>query len=108
MIRLVDLRKEKHLSQREIAPMLNVSQGTYSNWENGVTQPAIEQLVEIAKFFEVSVDYLVGNSDEIGIINVEKPISQEDLQILKIINALQPQSRNLLINFLNSLEKHYK
>lgn len=60
MIKLSELRNEKGLTQREIAKIFNVSQGTYNNWENGKTQPSIEQLVTIADFFGVSIDYLVG------------------------------------------------
>ena len=55
MIKLSELRNEKGLTQREIAKIFNVSQGTYNNWENGKTQPSIEQLVAIADFFGVSI-----------------------------------------------------
>lgn len=66
MIRLLDLRKEKNMSQRQMAKFFNVTQGTYNNWEQGNTQPSIEQLIELARFFSVSVDYLIGNSDDEG------------------------------------------
>lgn len=69
MIRLFELRTEKQLSQRDMAKALNISQGTYNNWENSNTQPSIEQLIALSKFFEVSVDYLIGNSDDFGVIN---------------------------------------
>jgi len=105
MIRLLELRNEKNMSQREMAKNLGVSQGTYCNWENNRTEPSIEQLIEIARFFSVSVDYLVGNSDEIGIINVKKPLSKEELQVLSTLNALSDQSKTLLLNFINSLDK---
>ena len=59
MIRLFDLRKEKNMSQRQMAKFFNVTQGTYNNWEQGNTQPSIEQLIELARFFSVSVDYLI-------------------------------------------------
>ncbi len=60
MIKLSELRNEKGLTQREIAKIFNVSQGTYNNWENGKTQPSIEQLVAIADFFGVSMTILSG------------------------------------------------
>ena len=60
MIRLFELRSEKKLSQREIARIFNVSQATYNNWENARTQPSLEQLIALADFFDVSVDYLIG------------------------------------------------
>ena len=61
MIRLLELRQEKGLTQREIAKAMFVSQGTYNNWENGRTQPSIEQLVALSRFFGETVDYLIGN-----------------------------------------------
>ena len=63
MIRLLELREEKKLSQREMAKTFFISQSTYNNWENGKTQPSIEQLIMISKFFGVSIDYLVYNED---------------------------------------------
>ena len=50
MIRLLELRNEKKLSQRDIAKLFNVSQGTYNNWENARTQPSLEQLIALADF----------------------------------------------------------
>ena len=51
MIRLFELRTEKELSQRAVAKEMSVSQGTYNNWENGKTQPSIEQLIALSNFF---------------------------------------------------------
>lgn len=51
MIRLRDLRNEKSISQRKMGEIFNVSQATYNNWEKGNTQPSIEQLIELARFF---------------------------------------------------------
>lgn len=65
MIRLLELRNEKRLSQRDIAKLFNVSQSTYNNWENARTQPSLEQLIALADFFDVSVDYLIGKDDTI-------------------------------------------
>lgn len=59
MIRLIELRTEKGLSQRQMAKKFNISQGTYNNWENGRTEPSIEQLIALADFFETSVDDIV-------------------------------------------------
>lgn len=61
--RLKELRTDKGLSQSQLAGQLNVDFRTISNWENGVRQPNINTLVVIAKFFEVSADYLLGISD---------------------------------------------
>ena len=61
--RLVELRKERHFSQREMAKFLNISQPSYIRYENGKAEPSLENLSKIARIFDVSTDYLVGLSD---------------------------------------------
>lgn len=61
--RLKELRTEKELSQTKLAEKLGVDFRTISNWENGVRKPDIDTLLEIAKFFDVSADYLLGAVD---------------------------------------------
>ena len=58
--RLKELRIEKELSQSKLAEKLGVDFRTISNWENGVRKPDIDTLVKIARFFDVSTDYLLG------------------------------------------------
>lgn len=61
--RLKDLRIERELSQRELAKLLNVSHSAVAQWENESRSPNAEAVVALAKFFEVSADYLLGLSD---------------------------------------------
>lgn len=58
--RLKELRLEKNIGQVELAKKLNLSKGIISLWENDLREPKLSNLVAIAKFFEVSIDYLVG------------------------------------------------
>lgn len=62
--RLKTLRKQVKLTQAQIAEKLNISQQAYASWERGVKKPTQENLVKIAQVLNVSVDYLVGNSEE--------------------------------------------
>ena len=57
------IREDKDIKQKDIAAYLNVSQNTYSQYENGVRQIPISLLVELAKFYNVSVDYLLRLTD---------------------------------------------
>ncbi len=59
-IRLKELRKEKGLSQCEMAEFLNIRQQSYARYENDTAEPSYDMLVEIAKYFSVSADYLLG------------------------------------------------
>ena len=61
--RLRELRLEKGVTQSEIAKLLNMSKMAVSHWEQGDSEPSIEQLKVLARFFDVTVDYLVGFSD---------------------------------------------
>ena len=62
--RLKNLRKEVGLTQVDVAGKLGISQQAYASWERGVKKPTQENLVKIAQTLKVSVDYLVGNSEE--------------------------------------------
>ena len=53
------LRKEKNLSQPELAKALNVSKGMISFWENEKYEPTASNIIVIAKFFNVSIDDLL-------------------------------------------------
>ena len=57
---LKELRLEKKLGQIELANALGVSKGIISLWENGLREPNMYSLIMIAKFFNVSIDELVG------------------------------------------------
>lgn len=104
MIKLLELRNEKCLTQRQMAKVLNISQGTYNNWENENTQPSIEQLIQLAKFFEVSVDFLIGNSEDTMAV-YSKPLSKRETQLLSVYNILNGAQQDALLNFLYKLTR---
>lgn len=62
--RLVELRKEKNLSQAELANALNVSRQSVSLWENGSTVPALDKLQFLAEFYGVTFDELFYSVEE--------------------------------------------
>ena len=57
------LRQEKGIGQVELKKKLGVSKGIISLWENGLREPNMSSLIQLSKFFNVSIDYLVGLSD---------------------------------------------
>lgn len=62
--KLKKLRKEKGITQIDLAKILNVANGTIGNWESGNRQPDYITLQKIADYFNVSVDYLLGRADK--------------------------------------------
>ena len=57
---LKQLRSEKNETQTVVAKALHVSQRAYSNYENGSREPSIETLINMAEYFNVPIDVLVG------------------------------------------------
>lgn len=62
--RLKELRTDRGLSIRELAKLVNLSFSAIAHWENEKRTPNAEAVVILAKFFEVTTDYLLGVSDQ--------------------------------------------
>lgn len=62
--RLKELRKEKGLTQVQVAQRFNISNGAVAMWETGKREPDFATMNRLADFFNVSVDYLIGNTNE--------------------------------------------
>lgn len=62
-MRLKELRKEKGISQLKLAMELNTNQNTISRYETGEREPGINELISLADYFNVSIDYLLGRTD---------------------------------------------
>lgn len=62
-MRLKEIRKAKGISQLKLATDLNTNQNTISRYETGEREPGIAELVRIADYFNVSIDYLLGRTE---------------------------------------------
>ena len=62
--RLKELRKERGVRQEQVAVALDISMSAYCNYEQGKREPTASVLVRMADYYGVSVDYLLGRSDE--------------------------------------------
>lgn len=61
--RLKELREERGLTQKELATLLHLNSVTYLHYEKAQRQPPLEVLADMAAFFGVTVDYLLGLTD---------------------------------------------
>ena len=112
--RLTNLREKKNLYQKDIAEIFNVEQATVSNWEKGKRIPDSEMLIKLANFFEVSVDYLLGN--DTPPTDNEKELKEiEALKQLLIRNDFMHSSEDLskdevdkLMKFVNANKEFLK
>ena len=62
--RIRDLRNDRGLTQKQIAKLLSVSQNTYSQYEIGISRFPLDAVIKLAEYYNVSIDYLVGLTDE--------------------------------------------
>ncbi|MBQ9756129.1 MAG: helix-turn-helix transcriptional regulator [Clostridia bacterium] len=61
--KIAELRKEKGLTQRQLAKELCTSQANLSRWEKGVILPSVVECWKIADYFDVSIDFLCGRKE---------------------------------------------
>ena len=63
-MRIRELRKARRITQLKMALDLDMSQNTISRYESGEREPGIAELIRSADYFRVSIDYLVGRTDD--------------------------------------------
>ena len=86
--RLKELRQIKDEQQKDLAEQFNVSRSMISQWEIGIHYPEITKLIEIAEYYQVSIDYLLGLSDEKSYVqqkkSPDKTISEDEQELLDL------------------------
>lgn len=106
MKRLKNLRKEKNLSQKELANLINMSQTGYSQYERGTRKISLETLKNLASFYNVSVDYLLELTD-IKDKYEESKINNNSLIRLKEIREDRDLLQEDIAKILNMSRKGY-
>jgi transcriptional regulator with XRE-family HTH domain len=103
---LKQLRNNKNLNQIELAEKLGCSQANISSYENNRTRPDYEVLLSMSKFFKVSIDYLLGQS------NTDlNSLSENEDYIVKTYRSLNESQRIdflSMIKLLNDIKKSKK
>ena len=92
IIRLKELRANKKISQKDLGTIVNATQSVVANWENNRSLPSIYDLIELADFYQVSIDYLLGREDEFGHVNI---VISPDMALTKDEHNLLVQYKNL-------------
>ena len=99
--KLKKLRKDACETQAQLANALGVTQQAIDRWENARTEPNVTMLIQIARHFEVSVDYLLDNFDTEG-WNVN---GRDDIisSIVKMYEKLEPNEKRVLNKYIESV-----
>ena len=98
MIRLKELRNEMQISQAELAQIFKTTQRNICNWEQGKFEPDFATLIKLAKFFNVTTDYLLGIEDE----NIFRLPDASEQKLLRLIANLSEEKKQALTVLLKS------
>lgn len=104
---LTSLREERGIYQKELAAILKVSVGTISNYENNVHFPDQEALIQLADYFGVTTDYLLGRTSyryNLELLNQEYA---PGITLSDLINTMQNynyQNMNSLLDYMELLQ----
>ena len=101
--RLIDLRTDKGLSQKDLAKKINVSGSAIGYWETGTNEPKATYLSRLSEFFEVSTDYLLGLEDDFGsrtVAPMGDTTTADERDLLEVYRTLSPELRETLWGLL--------
>lgn len=98
MKRIKELRKMKGISQQALADILHVTQQSVYKYENDLAQPEIDILIKCARYFDVSVDYLIEFSDVCKRYEVEidNAITRDEFYLLEYYRRLSSRSKEFI------------
>lgn len=124
MNRIAELRKEKGWSQEDLAQELHIHQTSVSQWEQERTNPSFDMLASLCWLFDVSIDYIMGRSqergssrytnaqiDELGIMEAETLLRAEQEYLLQKYSSLNETGKGEArkrIDELTRLEEYIK
>lgn len=108
MKRIAELRKEHNLNQVGLGMKLNVSQKMISAYESGIHQPNIDTLMRMAKLFNVSVDYIIGNSNIRYSAETfsKENLSVDELELLNLYKSLSSDKKKAAIGIIFALKNY--
>lgn len=97
---------DKKMRPNPVAAEIGIASGTLTKWSKGISYPNGIMLIKIAKYFNCSIDYLVGISDQERPSNSE--ISSEELLFLKKLRSLPEDSQDEIIHMVNYKYDQYQ
>ena len=103
--RIVFLRKQRKLTQEKVGEMVNMSQRSVANWESGDRSPSLSTLIELSEKFNVSLDYLLGRTDNPE-VQSQPAVQDGELaeKIIARVRVLSDPALSRLSDFLEGLE----
>ncbi len=105
--RLKALRKEAHLTQKELGSKINVTKASICSYEKGTRMATIETLIDIANYFRIDLDYLIGTDNYVVSDNSENyglRMATEEINLIKELRKHSDLYNNLLAEPKRTIE----
>lgn len=99
--RIIQLRKQQNLSQEELAKKAEVSRTIIGNYERNTNTPSIEVLIKLARVFNVSLDYLIGEGEL-------SSLDKDFLKRIEDIEKLDSNTKNHLFFLIDNVIQNFK
>jgi transcriptional regulator with XRE-family HTH domain len=99
--RLKELRKEKQLTQKDLANLLHMTERNYQKYELSEMDPVASKLIVLSNFYNVTIDYLLGHSD------IKELYTKEEISRIKIVSdslLITGKLENMVIEVTDKLE----
>ena len=100
--RLQQLRKDRGYTRRELLDNLSFNYSTYANYESGLREPNAEILLTIAKFYNVSIDYIMGFTDRQNRIDDVSSITDAEYDHISMYRKLDVRGKEVVDSILES------
>ncbi len=106
---IVDLRSEKNISQQKLADCIGVSQSTIAQIEKNRNEATASTIRKLAKFFDVSADYLLGLEDDFGVRSsptagtMDESLTASERKLLSDFRQLSPYLQGIALNTVRGL-----
>lgn len=101
MLRLKELRGACHITQEKLAEHMGSSKSSISYYESGKREPDIDMLKQLAEYFHVTVDYLIGLSP----LPTEE-LQQEEMRLLMLYRKMVPEEQNAVVSMMDAFVNH--
>ena len=104
-MRLKELCEVHNFTQKQIGDAILSNQSNVARWEKEINQPTAEFIIRLADFFDVTPDYLLGRSDELGNVTVQSSapaLPADEEQLLQAYRRLGGEYKKLAIDTLNT------
>ena len=98
--RLSRSRQDKGLSQSDVAKKLNITRQAYNHYETGQRQPSQVVLVKLADLYSVSVDYLLGRSDDPHPLSLDEQMEGIEFALYGEVKELTDEQKQEILDYV--------